>query len=66
MMRIGVTFLRNVVPLYFIAAEKVVTDGVLNGAVLMTSFVFSPFSDLLQCFVPAKTLSMTALGSTGI
>lgn len=43
----GVLFLRIVSPFYFTVALKVVSDGSLRGAGLMTKFMITTFTDLI-------------------
>ena len=43
----GVLFLRIVSPFYFIAALKLVSDGVLRGAGMMRQFMTATFTDLI-------------------
>ncbi|MBD5490866.1 MAG: MATE family efflux transporter [Lachnospiraceae bacterium] len=43
----GVNFLRIVSPFYFVAAVKLVADGVLRGAERMRQFMASTFTDLI-------------------
>ena len=62
----GIIFLRIVTPFYFIAAAKLVSDGVLRGAGQMKAFMAGTFTDLVLRVAFAAVLSTTALGSTGI
>ena len=62
----GVLFLRILSPFYFIAAAKLVADGVLRGAGLMRKFMTATFTDLVLRVGLAVLLSKTALGSVGI
>lgn len=62
----GIMFLRIVTPFYFIAAAKLVSDGVLRGAGQMKAFMSGTFTDLVLRVAFAAVLSTTALGSTGI
>ena len=62
----GAAFLHIVAPFYFIAAAKLVADGVLRGAGRMKRFMISTFTDLTLRVVLAEILSRTALASTGI
>lgn len=62
----GKMFLSIVSPFYFVAAVKLVSDGVLRGAGQMKLFMAATFTDLLLRVVLAAILSSTALGSTGI
>ena len=62
----GMLFLRILTPFYFVAAAKLVSDGVLRGAGQMKAFMFGTFTDLILRVVLAVILSKTALASTGI
>lgn len=62
----GILFLRILTPFYFVAALKLVSDGVLRGGGQMKAFMFATFTDLALRVVLAIFLSKTALGSTGI
>ena len=62
----GVLFLRILSPFYFVVSAKLVSDGVLRGARMMTKFMITTFTDLILRVVLAMALSQTALGSTGI
>ena len=62
----GAAFLHIVAPFYFIAAAKLVADGVLRGAGRMKRFMIATFTDLTLRVVLAEILSQTALASTGI
>ncbi len=62
----GMLFLRILTPFYFVAAAKLVSDGVLRGAGQMKAFMFGTFTDLVLRVVLAIILSKTALGATGI
>lgn len=53
----GVTFLKIVSPFYFVAAVKLVADGVLRGAERMRQFMASTFTDLILRVVLAFLLS---------
>ena len=61
----GITFLRIVAPFYFIASLKLVSDGVLRGAGMMTKFMIATFANLILRVVLAMTLSIP-FESTGI
>ncbi len=61
----GVLFLRIVAPFYFIAALKLVTDGVLRGAGMMGKFMIATFTDLILRVILAIILSVP-FGSPGI
>lgn len=62
----GMLFLRILTPFYFVAAAKLVSDGVLRGAGQMRAFMFGTFTDLVLRVVLAIILSKTALEATGI
>ena len=62
----GMLFLRILTPFYFVAAAKLVSDGVLRGAGQMKAFMTGTFTDLILRVVLAIILSKTALASTGI
>ena len=62
----GMLFLRILTPFYFMAAAKLVSDGVLRGAGQMKAFMFGTFTDLVLRVVLAIILSKTALETTGI
>ena len=62
----GMLFLRILTPFYFVAAAKLVSDGVLRGAGQMKAFMTGTFTDLILRVVLAIVLSKTALASTGI
>ena len=62
----GIVFLRIVSPFYFVVAAKLVSDGILRGAGLMTKFMIATFTDLILRVVLAEVLSRTSLGTTGI
>ena len=64
-LNVGVRFLQIVSPFYFIAALKLVSDGVLRGAQLMKQFMSATFTDLILRVVLAKVLS-SYFGTTGI
>ena len=61
----GITFLRIVSPFYFIAAVKLISDGILRGAGKMSSFMIATFTDLVLRVILAKVFSLQ-FGSTGI
>lgn len=65
-METGITILRIFTPFYFVAAVKLVSDGVLRGAGQMNAFMLGTFTDLVLRVVLAILLSGTALRSTGI
>lgn len=62
----GTIFLRILTPFYFVAALKLIADGVLRGAGLMKQFMIATFTDLTLRVILAYILSSTTLGSTGI
>ena len=62
----GVFFLRIISPFYFVAAAKLVSDGILRGAGMMKKFMIATFTDLVLRVALAEILSRTALGTTGI
>ena len=62
----GMLFLRILTPFSFVAAAKLVSDGVLRGAGQMKAFMTGTFTDLILRVVLAIVLSKTALASTGI
>ena len=61
----GIVFLRIVAPFYFVAALKLVADGVLRGAGMMKKFMIATFTNLILRVVLAMTLSIP-FESTGI
>lgn len=65
-LRSATLFLRILAPFYFVAAVKLVSDGVLRGASMMKSFTTATFTDLILRVVLAAILSRTALGYVGI
>ena len=62
----GEIFLRILSPFYFVVSAKLVADGILRGAGMMTQFMVATFTDLILRVVLAIVLSCTVLGSTGI
>lgn len=62
----GIQFLRILAPFYFVVSAKLVADGILRGAGIMSKFMISTFTDLILRVVLAETLSRTVLGATGI
>ena len=64
-MDVGCAFLRIVSPFYFVIAAKLVADGVLRGAGMMSRFMIATFTDLILRVALALTLS-APLGTTGI
>lgn len=61
----GVTFLRILSPFYFVISLKLVSDGVLRGAGMMSRFMIATFTDLILRVALAAILSVP-LASTGI
>ena len=61
----GVQFLQILSPFYFVVSAKLVADGVLRGAGMMTKFMVSTFSDLILRVALAAALS-AAFGAVGI
>lgn len=64
-MDVGIQFLRIVAPFYFVVAAKLVSDGILRGAGMMTKFMIATFTDLILRVVLAEVLS-PLLGTIGI
>lgn len=62
---VGVEILRIFSPFYFLAAVKLVADGVLRGSGFMNKFMIATFTDLLLRVILAKIMSIP-LGTTGI
>ncbi|MCD7883362.1 MAG: MATE family efflux transporter [Lachnospiraceae bacterium] len=62
----GMTYLRILSPFYFVVSVKLVADGILKGASMMTRFMISTFTDLILRVSLAILLSATSLGATGI
>lgn len=62
----GMAYLRILSPFYFIVSVKLVADGILKGASMMTRFMISTFTDLILRVALAILLSRTSLGATGI
>lgn len=65
-LRTGITYLKILSPFYFIVSAKLVADGVLRGAGLMTKFMIATFTDLILRVLLAFCFSRTVLGATGI
>lgn len=65
-MQSGLNYLRILSPFYFVVSAKLVADGILRGAGMMTKFMIGTFTDLILRVVLAVILSKTALGATGI
>lgn len=61
----GIMFLCILSPFYFVVSTKLVADGVLRGAGLMSRFMITTFTDLILRVVLAIILSKQ-FGSTGI
>lgn len=61
----GVMFLKIVSPFYAVIAAKLVSDGILRGAGLMTKFMTATFTDLILRVMLSFILS-GIFGSTGI
>jgi Na+-driven multidrug efflux pump len=61
----GMEILRILSPFYFVAALKLVADGILRGAGMMKQFMASTFTDLILRVVLAIVFSKF-LGSLGI
>lgn len=66
-MTVGIEFLRILAPFYFIAAMKLVCDGILRGAGMMKQFMAATFTDLVLRVILAYVFSLgMGIGSTGI
>ncbi len=65
-MQTGINFLRILSPFYFVVSAKLVADGILRGAGMMSKFMVATFTDLILRVVLAFVFSKTALGATGI
>lgn len=66
-MAVGIEFLKILAPFYFIAAMKLVCDGILRGAGMMKQFMAATFTDLVLRVVLAYGFSLgLGMGSTGI
>lgn len=61
----GLAFINIVAPFYFVISTKLVTDGILRGAMAMKEFMISTFLDLIMRVVLAFVLS-GMYGSIGI
>ena len=61
----GGQFLKILSPFYFVVSAKLVADGILRGAGMMTKFMISTFSDLILRVALAAALS-SVLGAVGI
>lgn len=64
-MGVGKEILMILAPFYFLVSAKLVADGVLRGAEMMSRFMTATFTDLILRVVLAKVLSGT-FGTTGI
>lgn len=66
-MTVGIEFLKILAPFYFIAAMKLVCDGILRGVGMMKQFMAATFTDLVLRVVLAYVFSLgMGMGSTGI
>ncbi len=65
-MQTGINFLRILSPFYFVVSAKLVADGILRGAGMMSKFMVATFTDLILRVVLAFAFSKTVLGATGI
>lgn len=61
----GIMFLCILSPFYFVVSTKLVADGILRGAGLMSRFMITTFTDLILRVVLAIIL-LKQFGSTGI
>lgn len=61
----GIMFLCILSPFYFVVSTKLVADGILRGAGLLSRFMITTFTDLILRVVLAIILSKQ-FGSTGI
>lgn len=61
----GIMFLCILSPFYFVVSTKLVADGILRGAGLMSRFMITTFTDLILRVILAIILSKQ-FGSTGI
>ena len=61
----GIMFLCILSPFYFVVSTKLVADGILRGAGIMSRFMITTFTDLILRVVLAIILSKQ-FGSTGI
>lgn len=64
-MQSGLIFIRIVSPFYFVVSAKLVADGILRGARMMSKFMAATFTDLVLRVILAFVLS-ALFGSTGI
>lgn len=63
--KIGIEFLKIASPFYFIAAVKLMCDGLLRGSGMMAGFMTSTFTDLLLRVILAGFLSGSFLKEIG-
>ena len=63
---VGTDFLRIAAPFYFVAAIKLMADGLLRGAGLMSAFMTSTFTDLVLRVVLAYVFSYALSSEVGI
>lgn len=58
----GIMFLCILSPFYFVVSAKLVADGILRGAGLMSRFMITTFTDLIlrvvHCYNPFKTIRL--------
>ncbi len=59
-MTVGIEFLKILAPFYFIAAMKLVCDGILRGAGMMKQFMAATFTDLVLRVVGIEFLKILA------
>ena len=64
-MDVGIEILRILAPFYMVVSAKLVADGVLRGAEMMSRFMIATFTDLILRVALAKVLSIP-FGPTGI
>ena len=65
-MHTGIIYLKILSPFYFVVSAKLVADGILRGAGMMSKFMIATFTDLILRVLLAFCFSRTALGATGI
>lgn len=65
-MHTGIIYLKILSPFYFVVSAKLVADGILRGAGMMSKFMIATFTDLILRVLLAFCFSRTALGETGI
>lgn len=63
---VGTDFLRIASPFYFVAVIKLMSDGLLRGAGLMSAFMTSTFTDLLLRVILAYVFSYAMNSEVGI